>query len=219
MNPDQNMNNSNSSTATATPEAKDYHGFVLAIEEENRHDDSDFYAYVWDTDTQSVLRIDDGTTRYAAPARYHDADAPEAIRALATEWVINNVLTHRARTALQNAAQKFHFGDEVMVVAGRKAPIGLVGEISWLGRDQYYSAPRYGNALGLRLFDARAYRVGIRDAAGKVTYTSLANVELTRVPLPSAKQVKETARSMWTGDVRSSMHWMGALAGAFASRV
>ena len=54
------------------------------------------------------------------------------------------------------------FGTALVVVKGRKVPVGTEGEVSWLGHDNYAGKPR----------------VGIRDVDGKVHFTALTNCKL-----------------------------------------
>ena len=59
----------------------------------------------------------------------------------------------------------------VRVVKGRKVPIGTVGEVFWMGSQDY---SKYGDPWGIYT----KYRCGIRDWRGNVYWTSLDNVEV-----------------------------------------
>ena len=64
------------------------------------------------------------------------------------------------------------YGQQVKVVCGRKVPRGTVGECFWMGYKPYgYVRPRPEEV-------SKALRIGIRDAAGEVYWTTLNNVEV-----------------------------------------
>ena len=64
------------------------------------------------------------------------------------------------------------YGQSVKVVRGRKIPIGTVGECFWMGYKPY------GYIRGGSDEVSKALRIGIRDAAGEVYWTTLNNVEV-----------------------------------------
>ena len=64
-----------------------------------------------------------------------------------------------------------YFHKQVKVVKGRKVPIGTTGECFWMGAKCY---SKYGDPWGIYT----QVRIGIKDEAGNVFWTSLENVEL-----------------------------------------
>lgn len=65
------------------------------------------------------------------------------------------------------------YNKQVKVVKGRKVPIGTVGECFWMGSTDY---SKYGDPWGIYT----KYRCGIKDADGKVYWTSVNNIELAQ---------------------------------------
>lgn len=98
-----------------------YKGAVLDTGEENFHDDSDFYAVVWDG--EKVTRISDGTTRFSAPTVCR-ADATPEVRQAAENWLASVYYPKRVRSAAEAEAKRVRVGSVVTVVAGRKLPKG-----------------------------------------------------------------------------------------------
>lgn len=70
------------------------------------------------------------------------------------------------RKSLECRFQKY---DKVKVVAGRKVAIGTTGEIFWVSAPQVYGQSRFATTT---------YKLGIKDAEGKVYWTYDRNVEL-----------------------------------------
>lgn len=59
--------------------------------------------------------------------------------------------------------------DKVRVVAGRKVPVGIEGEIFWISMPQRYGQSRFATTT---------YKVGIKDAQGQVYWTYDNNLKL-----------------------------------------
>lgn len=176
---------------------RDWTGFVLDTREANGYNDSDFFATVWDEKTQSVREIEDGTTRFAAPSRYHKADASPEIVAKAKAWLVETYLPPLIKSKLQREAAKVQKDNVVVVVRGRKVPVGTSGVVKWVGRDAFQRPSRYGNALGIHLFNEREWRVGIKVAGqDKLIYTSMANVELEAVRVVFESEARAAASKM-----------------------
>ena len=89
------------------------------------------------------------------------------------------------------------YGKRVKVVRGRKVPLGTVGECFWMGATNYKKYPDYWG-IGL------VVRIGIRDDAGVVYWTSLRNVEV----LPESEQpVKPRVRKLvYTAPIRRRVY-------------
>lgn len=102
-----------------------YAGSVLRTGEHNWHDDSDFYAMVWDEETQSVKEVYAGTTRSWA---YHDGahvDATPEARAKAVAWQTERLI---AAFTLERLT-KIDFGTEVRSLTTRGKNKGVVGVV------------------------------------------------------------------------------------------
>lgn len=62
-------------------------GCVLQLRERNYHDDSDFYAVVWDEELQRVRNVETWTTRYGRSDWFGEwVDATEEVKAKAQAW-------------------------------------------------------------------------------------------------------------------------------------
>lgn len=75
----------------------------------------------------------------------------------------------RVCNAISEVQKYYH--KTVKVVKGRKVPIGVVGECFWMGNSCY---GKYGDPWGIYSYT----RIGIKDDAGNIYWTSLDNVEL-----------------------------------------
>lgn len=67
---------------------------------------------------------------------------------------------------------KKYYDKQVVVVKGRKVPHGTTGTCFWMGT---YDNSRYGDPWGFYT----TTRVGIKDAAGNVYWTSVKNIALS----------------------------------------
>jgi hypothetical protein len=176
--------------ATKCDYDRDFTGCVLGIGERNGYHDSDFYATVWDEEQGSVRTIEDGTTRFYAPSKYHRVDATEEVRAKARNWWATKVGPKQGSLVLMGQRLAVEVGCTVQVIKGRKIPQGTKGEVVWKGRDGYYRS--YGLTLSL---PARAFRVGLRLADGSRVFTSLENVSKTQVVLPTEAEIADWVKN------------------------
>jgi hypothetical protein len=165
-------------TITSKPDSeRDFTGCVLSLREMNGYSDSDFYATVWDEEQGCVREIFDGTTRAYAPTKYHKADASPAIRAKAMAWYVQNPQVRAtAKVALEAKRAKVSNGDQVVVEAGRKLPLGTQGQVCWIGQDA---------------FNAKALRVCLVLADGSKVFTALGNVAKLNVPPVTDEEITE----------------------------
>lgn len=74
----------------------------------------------------------------------------------------------RACSLISKVRDYYH--KQVKVVKGRKVPIGTTGECFWMNS---YDNSKYGDPWGIYT----TIRIGIKDDAGNVYWTSLDNVE------------------------------------------
>jgi hypothetical protein len=141
-------------------------GVVLSTGEHNYHDDSDFYALIWDEDTQSVREVEYASTRGWTYPNGAWVDATDEVKAKADAYYEGIALRN---WKLDNEKQaKFPTkGKVVKVVKGRKTPVGTTGDVIWSGEGR-----RYG------YYGKTPYRVGIKAADGVVHWTDADNVEV-----------------------------------------
>jgi len=187
-------------TATMeTPKAKvhdydrDFTGYVLGIDERNGYSDSDFFAIVWDEEQQCVRTIDDGTTRFAAPPKYHGPSATPEVWAKAAAWWASKVGPKLAKETILSQRMVIDIGSEVEVVKGRKVAKGTKGEVVWKGKDQFYRS--YGYKGTMYALPARAYRIGLRLLDGSRVYTSMDNVTKLGVIQPTEAEISEWVKN------------------------
>ena len=86
-----------------------HEGLVLETRERNYHDDSDFYAIVWDPETESSRNIEYATTRGWCYPNSAVVDASEEIRAKFTAWKENKQreTSERERQEYERLTQEF----------------------------------------------------------------------------------------------------------------
>jgi hypothetical protein len=192
---------------TTTTNAKTYYGSVLATTENNGYNDSDFFAIVWDEEDQCVKSISDGTTRFAAPPKYHRADASPEIRAKADNWLRTVHLPPLAKQSLikqRTSLANLQFGEQVAIVKGRKYPIGTKGEVFGVYANQFYrDYSRKTWAIQIKRFDPKSKNVGIRLADGSRIFTSLANVERLSIAIPTEEEISREVKSLASHGVTS----------------
>lgn len=117
-----------------TPNATTCHGLVISERERNMHDDSDFFATIWNVDEGRAEEIMWGTTRGAMGPGYGyncivDAE-PWVLEAYA-RWKAKDNVVQAGMCALRLSELPWlrYVGDVVTVVAGRKVPKGYTGEV------------------------------------------------------------------------------------------
>lgn len=136
-----------------------WEGRVLRLGEHNWHDDSDFYALVWDDEKAAPREVTYASTRGWTYNNSASVDATPEVRAAYDAWCEALRAEADARIAAERAAEPSK-GKAVRVVRGRKVPVGTEGDVIW------YGDGRYGK------------RVGIRDNNGTVHWTAAGNVEV-----------------------------------------
>ena len=108
-----------------------YEGRVLNWYEHNGYEDSDWYAEVWDDETQSIKQVEFMTTRAYC---YGHAELD------ATDEVLRKVYRKNKKDAAKSfvgfnlrQAKKIRKGDTVRIVKGRKVKKGLEVPVFWAG--------------------------------------------------------------------------------------
>lgn len=105
-----------------------YVGKVLDLGEHNWHDDSDFYAVVWDDEKNEPKHVDYATTRGWTYNNGANVDADSSVRAKYNAYLAKRQAEYEALKA-EEAAAEAHSGAKVVVAKGRKFPKGKTGEV------------------------------------------------------------------------------------------
>lgn len=142
----------------ANPEIT-YAGAVLATGEHNYHDDSDFYAVVWDAAEGRVREVEYATTRGWTYHNGADIDATDDVKAAALAWY-RELWERFAIDDAREEAVTVKYGRRVRSTTKRGKNVGVVGVAKWFGE-----APvRYGITLddeqriGVQVEGERGYR-------------------------------------------------------------
>ena len=131
-----------------------YVGRVLETYEENGYNDSDFYAVVWDDETESIIHKQYATTRFYSNGYGAKIDA--------TPEVIEKATAERKARFLKSAIEKDEEtaktvakGKMVEINRGRKNR-GIIGEVFWVGNpDKFSYYAKEHRSVGIKLDDER----------------------------------------------------------------
>lgn len=131
-----------------------YVGRVLETYEENGYNDSDFYAVVWDDETESIIHKQYATTRFYSNGYGAKIDA--------TPEVIAKATAERKARFLKSAIEKDEEtaktvakGKMVEINRGRKNR-GIIGEVFWVGNpDKFSYYAKEHRSVGIKLDDER----------------------------------------------------------------
>ena len=114
-----------------------YVGRVLETYEENGYHDSDFYAVVWDDETESIIHKQYATTRFYSNGYGAKVDATSEVIAKATAERKSRFL----KSAIEDdeeTAKTVAKGKMVEINRGRKNR-GVIGEVFWVGNPEKFS--------------------------------------------------------------------------------
>ena len=114
-----------------------YVGRVLETYEENGYHDSDFYAVVWDDETESIIHKQYATTRFYSNGYGAKVDATPEVIAKATAERKSRFLKS-AIEADEETAKTVAKGKMVEINRGRKNR-GVIGEVFWVGNPEKFS--------------------------------------------------------------------------------
>ena len=114
-----------------------YVGRVLETYEENGYHDSDFYAVVWDDETESIIHKQYATTRFYSNGYGAKVDATPEVIAKATAERKARFL-ESAIEADEETAKTVAKGKMVEINRGRKKR-GVIGEVFWVGNPEKFS--------------------------------------------------------------------------------
>ena len=131
-----------------------YVGRVLETYEENGYNDSDFYAVVWDDETESIIHKQYATTRFYSNGYGAKIDA--------TPEIIEKATAERKARFLKSAIEKDEEtaktvakGKMVEINRGRKNR-GIIGEVFWVGNpDKFSYYAKEHRSVGIKLDDER----------------------------------------------------------------
>jgi len=140
-------------------------GLVLATSEHNWHDDSDFYALVWDADAGQPREIEYATTRGWTYANSATVDATPGVQAAYATWRQEQAARRQAEADAAEAVTP-RAGKTVTVVKGRRVPVGTVARVVW-----------YGESKGFSRHAPVSMRVGLL-VDGERVFTDASNVEV-----------------------------------------
>ena len=131
-----------------------YVGRVLETYEENGYNDSDFYAVVWDDETNSLIHTQFATTRFYSNGYGAKIDATPEIVEKATAERKNRFL----KSAIENDEEKAKTitkGKMIEINRGRKNR-GIIGEVFWVGNPEKFSYyAKEHRSVGIKLDDER----------------------------------------------------------------
>ena len=131
-----------------------YVGRVLETYEENGYNDSDFYAIVWDDETNSLIHKQFATTRFYSNGYGAKIDA--------TPEIVEKATAERKTRFLKSAIEKDEEtaktvakGKMVEINRGRKNR-GIIGEVFWVGNpDKFSYYAKEHRSVGIKLDDER----------------------------------------------------------------
>ena len=131
-----------------------YVGRVLETYEENGYNDSDFYAIVWDDETNSLIHKQFATTRFYSNGYGAKIDAtPEIIEKATAERKARFLKS--AIEADEEKAKSIAKGKMVEINRGRKNR-GIIGEVFWVGNpDKFSYYAKEHRSVGIKLDDER----------------------------------------------------------------
>ena len=165
-------------------------GRVLAVGEMNYHDDSDFYAIVV-TEDGVIKRVDDGTTRAAAPPTARVDATPEA--QAQAEKALAEYLFRQMQNEAGRQAARVRVGARVVARRGRKVPVGTEGEVFWMGWNDF--RPRFANSYSAKVEGVNEDRVGVRLDDGTKVFAAKENFEVVAPgdEMPSEAELRDRA--------------------------
>lgn len=169
-----------------------FEGCVLTTRERNMHDDSDFYAVVWDEKEQRLREVEYATTRFYTYDNYAKVDATEEVKQKANDWLVQYAYNSLKASDKVNSKRPA-VGKRVRVVAGRKVEHGTEGVIFYAKEKNY---DKYGRSWG------RELRIGFKDDSGNVFWSYGKNVEVVNpdtylTPDAELAHKAEQAKGYW----------------------
>lgn len=164
-----------------------YAGATLGTYERNGYDDSDFYAIVWDDETQSIKDVEYASTRGWTYHNHASVDATPEVLDKARVWFANFLLTLWLSEAAEEAATPVK-GDRVRSLTTRGKNVGVEGVVMWRGE----SRSAYGTW-------SHGWRLGIRvEGRDKLSYVDSERVEILSDKSVTEDKIDELTELAWT---------------------
>lgn len=130
-------------------------GCVFNVREQNGRYDSDFYADVWDEETQDVKSILYDTTRCGGWGNAEIDITIENLRKVYSHYRKSTVAhLNRKNEEIAKTPQK---GKTVVVVRGRKVPKGTRGIVFWIGEQFNQFSNKQEIKAGIKTEDGQKY--------------------------------------------------------------
>lgn len=186
-----------------------YVGAVIDVYERNMYDDSDFYAVVWDEPSQSVKTIEYATTRGWCYPNGATVDATPEVLAKFRTYCAARIL-EASLAQYKRHANRPAVGDTVMVVRGRKVPLGTIARVVHVQDNPYYRdyAAKYASGYVRHVKPPEAFTIVIETARER-WFTSMNNVEKLAVALPDVADFRRRAEQSAAGMNGRSYAWIG----------
>lgn len=165
-------------------------GKVLETYEENGRNDSDFYAVVWDDETDSLIHKQYSTTRFYSNGYGAKIDATEEVIVKATAERKKRFLKS-VTEADEEKAKTIAKGKMVEVTSGRKNR-GVMGEVFWVGNPTsfHYNGP-VSHSVGIKLNNEKGDDGKFKNVAFAYDYNC--TVLLHETYLPSEDEIEKSA--------------------------
>ena len=157
-------------------------GKVISLREHNGYSDSDYYALVWNDETNSTEEIEYATTRGWTYPNGASVDATEEVKAKYDKFT-KEVNEKRRATYLVELNKMPEIGDTIKIVKGRKIAIDTVAEVFWVGQDKFYRESRYSSPYSYLLgyiYTPEKWCIGIRLLDGTRLFTNAKNLEIVK---------------------------------------
>lgn len=150
-----------------------YIGQVLSLRERNMYDDSDFFALVWDEETQSPREIEYASTRAWTYPNYAEVDATDEVKEKYAKWC-RTAEEYQHRVAEEKEKHTVRVGKWVRIVKGRKY-LGKEGVVKWQGANSFrtYYANGYNRPDALH-----NQRIKVEMDNGETFFTDYLNAEV-----------------------------------------
>ena len=139
-----------------------YEGLVVGMRERNWHDDSDYYAIVWNAEKGEPMEVMYATTRGWTYPNHAVVDATPEVKAAYDAYCRKQEELARQEAA-EREARIPRKGKRVKVVKGRKIAHGKTGEVFWYGQSKF-----------------GGYSVGMILDSGETVFTNAQHVEVMR---------------------------------------
>jgi len=159
----------------------EHSGFVLSLYESNGYHDSDFYAVVWNPETQEPENVEYATTRFPCCNNAIIDATPDVVKA-ANEWRLRRYKERDAEIkAAFDAIPQIDSSVMVSVSKGKnKALDGKIGKVFWIGSGfGYKSTKRAGVEIDGERYFFSADNLYLVDANGVKNENSWSDAEMS----------------------------------------